>query len=55
VDGGSVTDGTAVFRAGERFKLTSTFTPQLAGPIYVRPKAGRVSSTYYIDPLPVLS
>jgi hypothetical protein len=54
-DGGSVTDGTAVFRAGERFKLTSTFTPQLAGPIYVRPKGGRVSSTYYIDPLPALS
>jgi hypothetical protein len=55
VDGGTVTDGTAVFRAGERFKLTSSFTPQLAGPIYVRPKAGRVSSTYYVDPLPVLS
>ncbi|MDE2097527.1 MAG: hypothetical protein KGL39_09800 [Patescibacteria group bacterium] len=54
VDGGSVTDGTAVFRAGVRFKLGVTMTspqPAQVGTVYVYPKAAKVSSTFYIDPL----
>lgn len=53
VDGGSVTDGTAVFRAGMRFKLTVTATspqPQKAGYVYIYPKAAKASTTYYICP-----
>jgi len=58
VDGGSVTDNTAVFRAGMRFKLVvalSSPQPQLAGMIYATVKAAKVSSTFWIDPLIVLS
>jgi hypothetical protein len=53
VDGGSVTDGTAVFRAGVRFKMTVTATspqPQQAGLMYARMKIGKRSTTFYIDP-----
>lgn len=53
VDGGSVTDGTATFRAAMRFKQTITLTspqPQMAGYIYVYPKVAKVSSTYYVCP-----
>lgn len=53
VDGGSVTDGTAVFRAGMRFKQTVTLTspqPQMAGYVYIYPKAAKVSTTFYICP-----
>jgi hypothetical protein len=58
VDGGSVTDGTAVFRAGMRFKQAVTMSspqPQLAGTLYARVYAAKVSSTFYIDPLITLS
>lgn len=58
VDGGSVTDNTAVFRAGFRFKLDVTLSspqPQMAGPIYVRAYAAKISSTFYVDPLVNLS
>ena len=37
------------------FKMTKTFTPQLAGMIEIYVKAGIASSTIYIDPKPVLS
>ncbi len=50
VDGGSVTDGSAVFRAGWRFKMAATITPQQAGPLSVRVKVGEPSATYVIDP-----
>lgn len=52
VDGGSVNDGTAVFRAGFRFKQAVTLTspqPQLAGLLYVYPKIGVASATIYLD------
>jgi len=49
VDGGSVTDGTAVFRAAVRFKKAVSITPQIAGAIYAYPKAGKASSTFYLD------
>lgn len=49
VDGGSVTDGTAVFRAGVRFKKAVSVTPQIAGALYAIPKAGKASSTFYLD------
>jgi hypothetical protein len=62
VDGGSVTDGSAVFRAGVRFKMTVTLgvtnsspQPQLAGYLQATVKAAKVSSTFYVDPLIVLS
>lgn len=58
VDGGSVTDNTAVFRAGTRFLLTTTLNspqPQLAGYLRAYVKAAKVSSTFYVDPLIVLS
>jgi len=52
VDGGSVTDGTAIFRAGCRMTLSTTLTPQMAGLIRVTPKIGLASvSGLYIDPL----
>lgn len=58
VDGGSVTDNTAVFRAGVRFTLTVTLSspqPAMAGPIYVTVNAAKISSTFYVDPLVQLS
>lgn len=50
IDGGSVTDGTATFRAGWRFRMTASITPQQAGPIMVRVNAAEPSSVWYIDP-----
>jgi hypothetical protein len=58
VDGGSVTDGGATFRAGCRFSQTLTLSspqPQQAGYLYAYPKVGRASTTYYIDPKIYLS
>lgn len=37
------------------FKLSATFTPQEKGWVYVRPKVGKSSSTFYIDPIALLS
>jgi hypothetical protein len=61
VDGGSVTDGGAVFRAGCRFIMSVTLQSPLPQPLKVgymraRIKAGKVSTlTWWIDPLIVLS
>jgi len=58
VDGGSVTDGSAVFRAGYRFSMAVTLTspqPQMAGDIRTTVKVGKASATYYVDPQPVVS
>jgi hypothetical protein len=58
IDGGSVTDGTAVFRAGVRFLLTTTLSspqPQLAGYLRAYVKVAKASSTFYVDPLITLS
>jgi len=38
-----------------KFKMAVTFTPQLTGYLRVYVKAAKASSTFYIDPLPVLS
>ena len=46
-DGGSVTDGTAHFRAGCRFSMSNTFTPALAGQINCKVKAAQASTTFY--------
>ena len=54
VDGGSVTDGTAVFRTGVRFQLSvvlSSPQPQMAGYIRATVKAALPSTTFLIDPL----
>jgi len=58
VDGGSVTDGTATFRAGCRFSQTLTLSspqPGQAGYLYCFPKIGRASTMYYLDPKVSLS
>lgn len=38
-----------------KFKMSVTFTPQMAGPIIVHPCFATLSSTFYIDPRPELS
>jgi hypothetical protein len=58
IDGGSVADGAATFRAGCRFRLVTTLTgPQPQAPGYVNcvVRVGRASAQLYVDPLPVLS
>lgn len=58
VDGGSVTDNNTTFRAARRFKLAITLSspqPQLVGYLRAIVKAAVVSSTFYVDPLIVLS
>jgi hypothetical protein len=32
-----------------------SFTPQLKGPLTIRIKAAKASTTYYIDPTPVVT
>lgn len=58
VDGDSITDNTAVFRAARRFTIATTLSspqPGLKGYIHVRVNVGKASDTYYIDPKIVLS
>jgi hypothetical protein len=58
VDGDSITDNTAVFRAGWRFKIAKTLTgpqPNKVGNIYVTFIMGAASLQIYFDPKPVLS
>jgi hypothetical protein len=55
VDGSSVTDGAATFRAGSRFTLSLLVHPAQAGDIYVTPKMARPSALFYIDPSITLS
>lgn len=51
-DGSSVTDGGAVFRAGQRFQMSVAMsTPQLMGSVYINVKMAAASSTLWIDPL----
>jgi hypothetical protein len=50
VDGGSVTDGSCTFRAGYRFSMSVSFTPNLIGNVRVYVKAAKPSTTWYIDP-----
>lgn len=54
VDGGSVTDGTAVFRAMWRQKVTQSFTPQVRGVVRARICTAFASAspvaTLYADP-----
>ena len=55
IDGGSISDGTAVFRAGWRFAITKTLFPQLVGNLQTQLFFGKASATIYIDPAPVVS
>ena len=58
VDGSSVTDGTAVLRAGYRFSMSVTLTsptPQTEAALKITASVARASTTFYIDPRPVLS
>lgn len=57
-DGGSVTDGTATFRAAVRFQMAVTLStpqPAMIGPMYAYVSVFKPSSTFWIDPSPVLS
>lgn len=49
VDGGSVTDGTAVFRAGMRMKVALTFTAEEKGPVSWKHVLNKASTTAYVD------
>ena len=51
VDGGTVTDGSATFRAGVRFKQTLPFTAAVVGPVTATIRAPRALSSFYVDPL----
>jgi hypothetical protein len=58
IDGGSVTDSGATFRAGCRFKIAVVLTspqPQIAGNFTAHVKVGKAATTYYFDPLLTLS
>jgi hypothetical protein len=57
IDGGTVTDGGATFKAMWRFKQTvATGTVRLAGLITVYPNVGKASlNGIYIDPMITLS
>jgi hypothetical protein len=55
VDGGSVTDGTATFRAGCRFSMSVTLTAQLIGYLYGTVKTAQANQTFWIDPVLYLS
>lgn len=51
VDGGSVTDGGATFRAGFRQKMQVSFTPQMKGFVQAFVKLGWAATTaIYLDP-----
>lgn len=51
VDGGSVTDGTAVFRAGWRQKLAVSFAPQVEGFVFAIVKVGgAITTAIVVDP-----
>lgn len=53
VDGGSVTDNTAVFKAAVRFKQSITLSapqPALKGRIYLQPYCAKASGIFYLDP-----
>jgi hypothetical protein len=57
-DGSTVTDGTAVFRAMMRFQMSVTMSspqPQSAGYFNIYVKTALASSTFFVDPAPVLS
>jgi hypothetical protein len=54
VDGSSVTDGNCTFRAGCRFSMAVTFTPEQEGQINCKVKVAQASTTFYVDPQPVL-
>jgi hypothetical protein len=51
VDGGTVTDGGATFRAGVRFKQVLSFTAAQVGLVTATVRAARASATFYVDPL----
>jgi hypothetical protein len=55
VDGGAVTDGGAVFRAGWRQVLAVTFTPQLKGSFNSRFKWCASQSSVFVDFKPVVT
>lgn len=52
VDGGAVTDNTAVFTAAWRFKqtITTTAEPRVASALQAVPKMAKASSVLYLDP-----
>jgi hypothetical protein len=49
VDGSVITDGTATFTAGTRFKMSTTFNAGQVGSIFLKVHAAKTSNIYYID------
>ena len=49
VDGSVITDGTATFTAGMRFKMSTTFNAGQVGSIFLKVHVAKASNTYYID------
>ena len=49
VDGSVITDGTATFTAGMRFKMFTTFNAGQVGSIFLKVHVAKTSNTYYID------
>jgi hypothetical protein len=49
VDGSVITDGTATFTAGMRFKMSTTFNAGQVESIFLKVHAAKASNTYYID------
>lgn len=50
VGANTTTDASTWGGSTTAFKMVATFTPQMAGPIFVTVKAAKISSTFYIDP-----
>lgn len=49
-DGDTIVDGTATFRAGRRYSITTpSFTPQLAGPVWWSAVVSAASLDVYVD------
>ena len=55
VDGSAITDGTAAFTAGMRFKMSASFNAGQVGSIFVKVHAAKTSNTYYVDQNAVIS
>jgi hypothetical protein len=51
VDGGTITDGQATFRAGVRFKIQAAFNQAIPGIVSAQIRVLRNSAVFYIDPL----
>ena len=54
---GNLPTGSGTWSGGSttQFKMSATFTPQEKGPLTIYVRAAKVSSTFYVDPKPVIT